>query len=111
MTITNILRILREKKLLKLEAEGYEFDVLTGAKKSLEKIKYITADLGFELSNNTESSFDDVNKFLLQNILNLLIVQNEILIYIRTRTTNSIKLFKNLIIGCAKIFNYEIIYK
>lgn len=58
--------------LLKLEAEGYELDVLLGASKSLPKIKYITADLGFELENNTKSSFDSVNKFLQTNSFELL---------------------------------------
>ena len=72
VTIDQYFKDIKRIKLLKLEAEGYEFDVLTGAKKSLEKIKYITADLGFELSNNTESSFDDVNKFLLQNDFELI---------------------------------------
>ena len=72
VTIDQYFKDIKKIKLLKLEAEGYEFDVLTGAKKSLEKIKYITADLGFELSNNTESSFDDVNKFLLQNDFELI---------------------------------------
>jgi len=72
VTIDEYFKDIKRIKLLKLEAEGYEFDVLPGANKSLEKIKYITADLGFELSNNTESSFDDVNKFLLQNDFKLI---------------------------------------
>ncbi len=54
-------------KLLKLEAEGYENEVLIGAQNILNKIEYISADLGFELENNTKSSFKEVNDFLLEN--------------------------------------------
>jgi hypothetical protein len=54
-------------KLLKLEAEGSELDVLKGATKILQNIEYISADLGFEINNNTESSFIEVNQFLIKN--------------------------------------------
>lgn len=58
--------------MFKLEAEGYELDVLLGASNILSKIKYITGVLSFELENNTISSFDSVNKFLQSKSFELL---------------------------------------
>jgi len=58
--------------LFKLEAEGYELDVLLGASNILSKIKYIITVLSFELENNTISSFDSVNKFLQSKSFELL---------------------------------------
>ena len=52
---------------LTLEAEGFELDVLKGAQNSLRKIKFITADLGFELQGNTVRSFEEVDRFLSKN--------------------------------------------
>jgi len=66
-TIDDYFKNIDSIKLLKLEAEGFEFDVLKGAQKSLSKIKFITADLGFELQGNTVSSFEEVDRFLSKN--------------------------------------------
>lgn len=52
-------------KLLKLEAEGAEMQVLNGAKNLLMNIEYITADLGFE--NNGKSTLPEVTNYLLNN--------------------------------------------
>lgn len=38
----------RRVRLLKLEAEGTEFEILSGAERSLSRIDYIAADMGFE---------------------------------------------------------------
>ena len=65
--IDNYFKNINSIKLLKLEAEGFELDVLKGAHKSLSKIKFITADLGFELQGNTVSSFEEVDRFLSKN--------------------------------------------
>ncbi len=67
VTIDNYFKNIDSIKLLKLEAEGFELDVLKGAQKSLSKIKFITADLGFELQGNTIRSFEEVDKFLSKN--------------------------------------------
>lgn len=53
-------------KLLKLEAEGAEIEVLRGAEAALEKIEYIAADLGFERGVGEEQTFVPVTNFLLQ---------------------------------------------
>lgn len=57
----------RTIKLLKLEAEGSELDVLIGSSKILPNINYISADLGFELEDNTENTLIEVNEFLINN--------------------------------------------
>jgi len=67
VTIDSYFKNVDSIKLLKLEAEGFELDVLKGAQRSLSKIKFISADLGFELQNNTVSSFDEVDSFLIKN--------------------------------------------
>ncbi len=60
-------------KLLKLEAEGAEPEIVFGAKGILNKIKYISADLGFERGKKQESTFAEVNNFLMSN--NFLLVK------------------------------------
>ena len=52
-------------KLLKIDAEGYEYEVLKGSENILSSIKFIAVDAGFERSSKTESTFDQVNNFLL----------------------------------------------
>jgi len=54
-------------RLLKLEAEGGEPEVLEGAINTLPIIDYITADLGYERGINEEHTFSDVTNFLLSN--------------------------------------------
>jgi FkbM family methyltransferase len=52
-------------KLLKLEAEGYEPEILAGAEGMLSRIQYITADVGFERGVRHESTLPQVTNFLL----------------------------------------------
>ncbi|MBF9031612.1 FkbM family methyltransferase [Rhodobacterales bacterium HKCCE3408] len=51
-------------KLLKLEAEGAEPEILEGAGERLENITYISADLGFERGLRAESTFAPVANHL-----------------------------------------------
>ena len=67
VTIDSYFKKIDSIKLLKLEAEGFELDVLKGAQRSLSKIKFISADLGFELQGNTVRSFEEVDRFLSKN--------------------------------------------
>tara|TARA_B100001250_G_scaffold314557_1_gene276776 strand:- start:2978 stop:3742 length:765 start_codon:yes stop_codon:yes gene_type:complete len=73
VTLDNIFSDFKSIKLLKLEAEGYELDVLLGSKKILNKIKFISADLGYELENNTRRSFEEVDNFLSKNNFSLIL--------------------------------------
>jgi len=59
-------------KLLKLEAEGAEPEVLLGAGQKLKYIEFISADLGFERGSSKESTFIEVTNYLLQNNFALL---------------------------------------
>lgn len=54
-------------KLLKIDAEGFEFEVLKGAENLLSSIKFIAVDAGFEKASNTSDTFNEVNEFLLSN--------------------------------------------
>jgi FkbM family methyltransferase len=51
--------------LLKLECEGYEFEAIQGFERLLPRIRYITADLGFEKMG--ESTVPEVTNYLLNN--------------------------------------------
>ncbi len=53
-------------KLLKLEAEGAEPEILEGAGEKLSMIQYISADLGYERGVSEESTYIPVTNFLLQ---------------------------------------------
>jgi len=62
----------REIKLLKLEAEGAEPEVLEGAQDLLPLIAYIAADVGPERGPNELSTRDDVVSFLESNNFEIL---------------------------------------
>lgn len=72
--------------LLKLEAEGAEPEVLEGAKGVLGKIRYITADCGFERGKEMASTAPEVTNFLLHHGFEMVGIRKE-------RTTI---LFRNL---------------
>lgn len=61
-------------KLLKIEAEGAEPEVLNGAKGYLNKIKFITLDCGPERLG--EKTVDEVKKILLKNNFTVEVVKN-----------------------------------
>lgn len=54
-------------KLLKIDAEGAEIEVLKGCKNILKSIKYISVDLGPERGINSEPTFKDVIPYLITN--------------------------------------------
>ena len=59
-------------KLLKLEAEGYEPEVLMGSLKTLKNIKYISVDYGNERGVEQESTKVEVTNYLFNNNFELL---------------------------------------
>tara|TARA_B100001175_G_C19499958_1_gene637531 strand:- start:197 stop:1021 length:825 start_codon:yes stop_codon:yes gene_type:complete len=54
-------------KLLKLEAEGYEPEILEGANSIIHTIEYIAIDGGYERGINEEETFTSLNSFLLKS--------------------------------------------
>lgn len=54
-------------KLLKLEAEGFEPEILEGSVDTIKKIEYISVDFGAERGINEESTIIDVNNFLIDH--------------------------------------------
>ncbi len=66
--LDNIKDIINKKiKLLKIDAEGCELEVLQGSTGIFPNIEYITIDLGFERGINEESPYDFVKDFLFLN--------------------------------------------
>ena len=59
-------------KLLKLEAEGYEPEILLGAKKMIQHIEYVSVDFGSERGESAENTVVEVNKFLVENNFKLI---------------------------------------
>lgn len=55
----------KEVRFLKLEAEGYEFEVLQGGSSSLHRIQWIAADLGFERGLEQRATAPEVIPYLL----------------------------------------------
>ena len=54
-------------KLLKLEAEGWEPEILDGAKNFIRKCEYVAIDGGRERGENCELTFHTLNNYLLKN--------------------------------------------
>ena len=54
-------------KLIKLEAEGFEPEILLGLKKYLSYVEYITIDCGFERGISQESTLAECANYLINN--------------------------------------------
>lgn len=68
ITLDDIIdKISRNIRLIKIEAEGAEPEVLQGLKKNLSKIEYITIDCGFERGLKKESTLVACVNYLLDN--------------------------------------------
>jgi FkbM family methyltransferase len=67
----------RKIKLLKIEAEGGEPEVLIGAENLLPKIEFISADLGFERGPTAESTLVPVMNFLMQRNFELVSISHQ----------------------------------
>ena len=63
---------LKNVKLFKIDAEGYEHSVLQGAKKTLKTTKYVSVDYGNEKGFEEESTMVEVLNFLYENNFELI---------------------------------------
>ena len=80
------LKKIDEIFLFKLEAEGYEPEILYGAQGVMKKIRYITVDVGFERGLGCESTLPQVVNFLCNNNFELVVNGRK----------RSVLLFKNI---------------
>ena len=60
-------KIQQRIKLIKLEAEGFEPEILQGLKKYLNYVEYITIDCGFERGINGENTIAKCSNYLIKN--------------------------------------------
>lgn len=60
-------KIQQRIKLIKLEAEGFEPEILQGLKKYLNYVEYITIDCGFERGVKEESTIAECANYLIKN--------------------------------------------
>ena len=87
-TLDNFVKIINKKiKLIKIEAEGAEPEVVYGLKNQIKKIQYIVIDVGYERGNSQESTLVDCTNYLLKN--------NFRLIDFNSKTSRVIIMFKN----------------
>ena len=64
-------------KLIKLEAEGMEPEIIKGSEEILSKVEYIAADLGWERGVNQECTIPDVTNYLLSNNFKIISVSRD----------------------------------
>ena len=62
-----ISKIDKNIKLIKIEAEGAEPEILEGLKENLLRVEYLTIDCGFERGINQESTIFECTNYLLKN--------------------------------------------
>lgn len=67
-----ISKINKNIKLIKIEAEGAEPEILEGLKKNLSRVEYLTIDCGFERGVNQESTIFECSNYLLKNNFNMI---------------------------------------
>lgn len=65
--VKEIDKIQQKIKLIKLEAEGFEPEILQGLKKYLNSVEYITIDCGFERGIKQESTIAECSNYLIKN--------------------------------------------
>ena len=69
ITLENLIKEfhIKEVKLLKIEAEGYEPEILEGLGNLLQICKYVAIDGGYERGENKEQTFTTQTNYLINN--------------------------------------------
>lgn len=62
-----MIKYKKKIKLIKLEAEGFEIEILHGLKKYLNKVEYIVVDCGFERGLDQNSTIAECSNYLINN--------------------------------------------
>ena len=70
------LNLNKNIKLFKVEAEGFEPEVLYGSKNTLKIVDYISVDFGSERGKDQSNTVTEVNKFLYENNFSLVSFSN-----------------------------------
>lgn len=76
-TTLDALDLPEKIKLFKLEAEGFEAEILLGSVKTLKNIEFITVDFGPERGIEEEHTMIEVNEFLTRNKFKLIAFNNQ----------------------------------
>ena len=72
ITLDEILDKYKKIKLIKLEAEGAEPEILEGLVKSINKVEYISIDVGLERGVNKESTLVQCTNYLIKKDFDLI---------------------------------------
>ena len=70
--LDEILSNYKKVKLVKIEAEGAEPEILLGGIKSLKKVEFISIDVGFERGLDQSSTLVECTNFMLRNNFSLI---------------------------------------
>ena len=55
---------LRSKVLMKIDVQGYDFEVLKGARELLPQVDYVIVEIGVQLLYEQQASFEDIYAFM-----------------------------------------------
>ena len=80
-TLDNIISKENKIKLIKVDAEGAEPEVLFGLKENIEKVEYIVVDLGFERGIDQKSTLKKCVNYLLKNKFEIIDFRLERLVF------------------------------
>lgn len=86
VTLDDIIESINSKiKLIKIESEGYEPEILEGLEKFIDKVNYITIDCGFERGIEQSSTLSECSNYLIKKDFKM----------IKFRTPRIVTLFEN----------------
>ena len=90
LTLDQLIETINKRiKLIKIEAEGAEPEVLQGLDKKIDCVEYITIDVGFERGKNSESTFVPCINYLMNKNFELIDFDlNRLSLLFKNRNTN-----------------------